>query len=439
MGYLGGDIKTIFSTQNILPGVKIKNIDVGGLNKQQASTELIRLQNELLKIPVQLIFNNQTWTLNLEKVGLKINIEKTVNQAMLIGREGPITERWQLYRRISEEGYVLQPYIQLDKDLLTEEVNSLAGHLNKLPQNATLQIDKNDKIAIKPSRNGKRVDIEILLANLQQELLVGTQINLPLPVVEVKPDYTTQDIENMGITGLLASYTTKFNPEITNRSYNIRVAANALDGLIITPGEEVSFNEVVGPRSTETGYKSAGVIENNELVEGIGGGVCQVSTTLYNTVLLAGLEISERRNHSLPINYVPIGRDATVVYGYVDFKFLNNSGRCLYLKTEVKSGQLTVKIFGDIEQKQKIILNQWVEQELDPNTVFEEDSNLKKGQEVIKQEGSKGYIVSVERLFMKNGNVIKRQQLPTSRYNPIDRVIAVGTADHESVIVTPEL
>ncbi|MEG6616067.1 VanW family protein [Peptococcaceae bacterium 1198_IL3148] len=435
--FVGEDIKILLSTQHILPGIKVKGIDIGGLNKQQTAERLNQLEKEILQIPVNLVYNNQTWSLPLEKVGLQIDIDQTITRAMQMGRQGSISERWQTYRRIKEQGYTVQPLIKINQQQLVEEVNKLVGHLNVPAKNAVLNIDDDDKITIIPSKNGKEIDMEILQRNLQQQPLAGKGFDLLLPLVEVMPEYTTEDIQEMGITGLLASYTTKFDPKITNRSYNIRVAANALDGLIITPGQEVSFNEVVGPRSSEAGYKTAGVIENNELVEGVGGGVCQVSTTLYNAVLLADLEISERRNHSLPINYVPIGRDATVVYGLVDFKFINNSGRCLYLKTEVKSGQLTVKIFGDSSQRQQVIVNSWIEQELEPETIYEEDNNLKRGQKVIKQEGSKGYVVNVEKIVLKNGEVIKRQQLPISRYNPVNEVIAVGTADQERVITPP--
>lgn len=436
--YAGEEVQLISSNDKILPGVMIKDIDIGGLSKQQAVEKILAVQDKMLKIPVTITYQNQAWSLPLKQVGLQIDIENTLHRAINIGREGSFIERWKFRQRVAKEGYVLQPVVKVNKDLLSKVVNNLAGHLNVAPQSATLSIDEHDQVVITPSKSGKRIDVEQLQQNLQKELLVGKHIILPLPVVEIKPEYITANIQDMGITGLLASYTTKFDPQIVNRSYNIRVAANALDGLIITPGEEVSFNEVVGPRSSEAGYKSAGVIVNNELVEGLGGGVCQVSTTLYNAILLAGLEVVDRRNHSLPISYVPIGRDATVVYGVVDFKFQNNSGRCLYLKTEVKSGQLTVKIFGDANKKQKVIVNSWVEQVLEPKIVYEEDDNLKKGQQVVKQEGSKGYIVNAERVVIKNGVIIKNEKLPVSRYNPVDKVIAVGTAEPEPAITPPD-
>ncbi|MEG3071375.1 MAG: VanW family protein [Candidatus Syntrophopropionicum ammoniitolerans] len=129
------------------------------------------------------------------------------------------------------------------------------------------------------------------------------------------------------------------------------------------------------------------MIVNNELVDGLGGGVCQVSTTLYNSVLLANLEIVERYNHSMPISYVPIGRDATVVYDALDFKFSNNTADYLYLKSYIGSGQITINIYGNTTYKKDVRVEAYVTRELDYNLVYEDDPNLPEGTEVVKKEG----------------------------------------------------
>ncbi|MBM7855028.1 vancomycin resistance protein YoaR [Desulfohalotomaculum tongense] len=435
-GYRAG-VKYVWAPGDIAAGIRVKDVSIGGMNKQQAREKLIALQNKMMTIPVTITYKDQCWPLPLREVGLKIDTEETLRRAMNIGHRGSFIECMRLRHRIRKEGYVLAPVLTVDLKSLTAVVERLAGHLNVPAKSAAFAIDDNDRVIITPSQNGQCIDMKQLKLKLEQELLVKEQINLPLTIREVAPEYTTEDIQEMGITGLLSSYTTAFDPALVNRAYNIRVAANALDGLLVVPGEEVSFNEVVGPRSSEAGYKEAGVIVDNEMVKGLGGGVCQVSTTLYNAVLLADIEVVERKNHSLPVSYVPIGRDATVVYGAVDLKFQNNTGRCLYFKTEVSSGQITVKIFGDVSRKKKVVVNSWIEKELEPRVTYEEDENLKKGQEVVKQEGSKGYIARTERLVIENGRVIRRDELPASRYNPVDKIIAVGTAEREPVVTPP--
>lgn len=435
-GYAGGNYLTQ-GTNEILPGIMVKDREIGGLTIEQATEELSVLERQMLNTPVTLTFNNQSWPLSLEEVGFRVDKEQTLNRAVKIGQEGSFIERFQLKRKISREGYTLQPVVAIDYEKLSLVVNGLMGHINELPQDAVFIIDEQDRVVITPSKEGKRIDVERLQLSLQKEVLVSENIVIPLPVVVVKPAYSTEEIEGMGITGLVSSYTTRFEPEKVNRSYNVKVAANALDGLLVTPGQEVSFNEVVGPRSSEAGYKTAGVIINNELVEGLGGGVCQVSSTLYNAVLLADLVVSERKNHSIPVPYVPVGRDATVVYDAVDFKFQNNTGKCIYIKSEVKGGQLTVKIFGDASNRQRVVVNSWVDKVLEPQIIYEDDENLKTGQQVVKQEGSKGYIVLAERVVYKDGVEIKKEKLPVSRYSAVDKIIAVGTGKPEPVIVPP--
>lgn len=419
---------------DILPGVMVKDVSVGGLRQQQAAKKLVSLQERLLDVPVTLTYGNQSWALSLREVGMKIDIDETIKRAAAVGRQGQLFEQLKVRHRVKKEGLIIQPVINIDMELLSNAVKNKAGHLNIPAEDASFFINERDEIVVKPSKNGQSIDMYKLKLKLEHELLVREKITLPVPVKEIIPEYTTSDIGDMGISGLLSSYTTKFDPSLKNRTYNIKVAANALDGLLVVPGEEVSFNQVVGPRSSEAGYKEAGVIINNELVEDLGGGVCQVSTTLYNAVLLADLEVVERKNHSLPVSYVPIGRDATVVYGKVDFKFQNNSGRCLYIKTDVGDGRLTVKIFGDANHKKKVVINSWIEKVLEQEVVYQKDENLLKGQEVIKQEGNKGYIAHTERVIIENGQILRKDKLPASRYNPVDKIIAVGTAEHENSI-----
>lgn len=143
----------------------------------------------------------------------------------------------------------------------------------------------------------------------------------------------------------IAVYSTHFDSNLVNRTVNIRLAATALDGKLLAPGERFSFNESVGQRTTEAGFKEAMIIEGNTYIPGIGGGICQVSSTLYNAALLAHLEIVERHSHSLPVDYVPSGQDATVSYPNLDFKFRNSTDAHLLIRSIVDSNTLTIKLF----------------------------------------------------------------------------------------------
>ena len=268
-------------------------------------------------------------------------------------------------------------------------------------------------------------------------LIGGEEPQVYLSLKTLPAARSTESVASMGIKGLLAGYTTRFDPVKVSRTYNISVAAKAFDELLVGPGEEVSFNKVVGPRSSEAGYKNAPVIVNNEFVDGLGGGVCQVSTTLYNSVLLADLEIVDRSNHSLPVSYVPIGRDATVVYDAVDFKFRNNTDSYLYFKAFINGGRITFKIYGNTAYKKDVSVNTWITREIEPQVVYETDPNPPMGEQVVKQEGSKGFKVSAERVVTSNGSVKKREALPSSYYSPVNRIIAVGSMEKTKPQIVP--
>ncbi|MCG8401892.1 MAG: VanW family protein, partial [Firmicutes bacterium] len=201
--------------------------------------------------------------------------------------------------------------------------------------------------------------------------------------------------------------------------------------------DEFSFNRIVGPRSSDAGYKSADVIINNEFVEGLGGGVCQVSSTLYNAVLLANLRITERNNHSLPVGYVPIGRDATVVYEAVDFRFANNTDFYVYIKTCVTGNDLTVKLYGNKDKTPRVEVSSWVTETIQPHVVYEKDPNLAAGEKVVKQEGNDGFKAAAVRNIWQNGRKVT-ETLPASHYHPVRRIVAIGTGASKPAVVFPQ-
>jgi vancomycin resistance protein YoaR len=165
--------------------------------------------------------------------------------------------------------------------------------------------------------------------------------------MNVQAQLTAAHLDALRIREMIAISTTVISDSIPNRVHNIRLAAAALDGALVEPDQEFSFNQTVGKTGAEQGYKPAPVIVNRRLVEGIGGGVCQVSSTLYNAILLADLALVERANHSLTVGYLPPGLDATVSDGWLDLRFLNNRNHAVWIRTFIEGGNLTVSIYGD--------------------------------------------------------------------------------------------
>ncbi|MCL2336100.1 MAG: VanW family protein [Firmicutes bacterium] len=342
-------------------------------------------------------------------------------------------------QRIKLHGLHIKPALQVDRQQFESRVGNAWQKVIKEPENAGFKVLEDDRITIVPGREGTAIDFNQLEQEITEQINTAAAnhpVTVSLPTVTAAPLRTTKDIESMGIDGLISQYSTRFNAAQVSRNYNIKVAAAALDGQLIAPGEVFSFNRVVGPRSSEAGYKTANVIVNNELVPGLGGGVCQVSSTLYNAVLLANLKIVERTNHSLPVGYVPIGRDATVSYDAVDFKFANDANFYIYIKTDVTGNNLTVKLYGNVEQSPRVELSSWVVETIAATVVYENDPNLTAGEEVVKQRGSNGFKAAAVRYVWK-GAEKTTETLPASLYNPVRRIVAVGTGEARPAVIVP--
>lgn len=418
----------VSASEKIYPGVKFMGIELGGLNKEEGLAKVAETEKNFRAKRVVLRYHGWSSTLLLDEVGFEINEEAVINEALNAGKHGSIIERWQERKQIEKNGLALELALTFDEEKLAQRLKDLTSGITTEPVEATFKVSADGKVTVVPSRDGIGLDLEKLKKDIAKALYEKDQ-EVVLSLVPVSASRTTEALESMKINGLLGSYTTYFDAGKVSRTYNISVAARAFDELLVMPGQVVSFNEVVGPRSSEAGYKTAPVIVNDELVDGLGGGVCQVSTTLYNSVLLANLEIKERYNHSIPVSYVPIGRDATVVYDALDFKFSNNTGDYLYIKSYVSGGQITINIYGNTVYKRDVRINSYVTDEIDFNVIYETDPNLPKGTEVVKKEGSKGFLAYTERVVYLNGKEEKRDAQSYSDYNPINKVIAVGTSE----------
>ncbi|WP_241154341.1 VanW family protein [Staphylospora marina] len=225
----------------------------------------------------------------------------------------------------------------IDQGKLRKWLDDVKDQVTVQPQNA-----KRKKITsqITPEKPGLKMDVKTVESWL---LNLGALINKPteIPMLEVEPSVTAADLQQVD-QKLIGKYTTRFDPGNVNRTTNIKLASKAIDGLILMPGEVFSFNKVVGPRTAARGYKPAPVIVKGEYSEGIGGGICQVSSTLYNSVDEANLRIVQRRSHSKEVTYVPPGRDATVSWGGPDFKFKNNLNKPVLIRIKISGSRLTV-------------------------------------------------------------------------------------------------
>lgn len=253
--------------------------------------------------------------------------------------------------------------------------------------------------------------------------------------INIKNKYISKEVFIDGIeeieelyTDLLAEYKTSFNEQQINRSQNIKIATDKINGTVVLPGEIFSYNNTVGYRTESDGFKSAPMYIEGKLVNGIGGGVCQVSSTLYNAVLCANLEVIERKNHQFLPAYVDAGRDATVADGYIDFKFKNTRKYPIKIACSAQNGMLKVKLYGkkqDIEYDVKI---QTTIKEIKPYaTIYEYDNNIEKGEHIVAQVGKNGYECKVYKIVSLEGDIISKSIISTDIYNVMNEIIIIGT------------
>jgi vancomycin resistance protein YoaR len=207
----------------------------------------------------------------------------------------------------------------------------------------------------------------------------------------------------------------------------LTIAIQKINGTVLTPGEEFSYNKTLGERTVAAGYKEAKIYSAGQVVDGLGGGICQISSTLYNAVLLANLEVTERRNHQFVTSYVPAGRDATVVYGSQDFKFKNSRKYPIKIQASISSGIAKISIYGLQEEKEYDISFQTNTLSTIPYTTeYIDDSSLSAGEEVVKQKGTNGLITETYKIVKLNGVVVSKTFLSKDTYNAMDRIIRRG-------------
>ncbi len=274
---------------------------------------------------------------------------------------------------------------------------------------------------VKEHQNGKKLSTEraarTVINNIWED-----RIQLPVEVLE--PEVTTEDIEGKGIKEKLSSYSTSFDPRVQGRTKNIQLTSESVDHTILEPGETFSYNQAAGPYTSDRGFQKAPVFRRGTIITGLGGGVCQVSSTLYNGALLAGMEIVERHPHSLPVWYVPLSRDAAVSYGRGDLKIKNSSQHHIYIRMEFdgEKGEVKTTLWGTKEKEVQVVSE--IEKRISPPVEEKEVEGLE--EKVVKEEGQDGYRAAAWRIIDGNWELLSRDY-----YQPLARVIEVPLEKEE--------
>ncbi|MCX7832492.1 MAG: VanW family protein [Actinobacteria bacterium] len=311
-------------------------------------------------------------------------------------------------------------------DKLKEVARNFFESLEKEPKNASFAVVEG-RVVIVPEKLGVAVDATRTAEIASRQLLISQRATVEVYLREVYPEITSKEAKTFGIKEMISSFTTEYNPNQTARVTNIKLLAKLLDGQLIAPGEVFSFNQRIGPRTLERGFKLAPTIVNGRLVDTAGGGACQVGTTLFNTAFFAGLKIIERHNHSFLINHYPAGRDATVSYGGYDLKFKNDYRSWILIKAYATQSKITISFYGTSENR-KVRFETTGPYDLKPYRIEEvKDSTLEVGKRKIEDKGIMGqrYIV-VRKVYDASGRLLYKD-IFKSKYRPKTEIVRVGT------------
>ena len=406
-------------------GVKIEDIDVSNLSKEDALKEVKSVTDEMIKNKVvNFTYEDISVPVPLRDFGYKLNLEDAINKAYSYGRSDNLFYNYLdiIKGYIFKKNFVAKPDIE---DAKREEVIlNIGSKIFKKPVDAHPIIKDDGSVTIKESEIGRYMDINEAKDLINLDILHEDKIELPVYKTEPKIYSNYYD----GIDKKLGDFETDYSSSIKNRKENIRLAASKFNNMKLNPGDEISFNDVVGEISEKTGFKSATVIVGGEYESGIGGGICQVSTTLYNSLILSDLEITERHNHSRPIHYVDLGTDAAVARGYKDLKFKNNTNNPILILSEANGEKLNFKVLGngsDRDYEVKIIPQLLGTVSPGVDTIYSDA--LPDGESTVRESGARGYSYKTYKEIIKNGEVVDKKEISKSYYLPKDKVVVVGT------------
>lgn len=405
--------KNVYFKEVDLSGKTIKDVE------EIIDREVEEIENKKINICFSYNGDVQTHNFKLKDLGYYSNKEEVKNKISLIlyNDLSPI-EKLKEYINIKKYGRKYDLNHGIDYEKFCKSISVFDEFKLPKPQNAKYKCE-DGKIIIIPEIYGYEFDKEKLYNQVCSNML-GDKREFTLDYKTVKPKITEEVLKKQGIKEKIASYTTKFNSNNKSRSKNIRLAASIIDGTIVAPGEVFSFNKVVGERTKARGFDEAGVYINGNIQSELGGGICQVSSTLYNAVLLSDLEVVQRNNHSLTVNYVPLSRDAAVSWGSKDFKFRNNKDFYIYIHAETGENTITFDLFGTKSNKKVELISKIIER-IDSPIKYVQDTNLKDG-EIVKK-GRTGYRSKLIKKVYENGKLIRREIVSQDKYMSTPTII----------------
>ncbi|MDR0849909.1 MAG: VanW family protein [Christensenellaceae bacterium] len=436
------------SSQVFNEGTTVGGVDIGGLSRTQAYNKLDEYAKELAgEATLDIIYKDKVWQFNGANFSTKHNAKQLIDDVYSREFDDSFFRRLQAIRQLrglgAEDKFVLN-YIF---DNIEEKMEAILSEIEQEEVESTITFDPKLKEPFKITKSQPAIKVD--KAQLIDDIITGLQLSPHVVVyvvaTEIQPEHNEEYFENA--TRKISSFTTDYRSSITERKNNIKLASSALSGLMLEPDKTYSFNQIVGVRTGEAGYAEANIITGGKFEKGVGGGVCQVSTTLYNALVLAGIDIVEVHKHSLPISYAPLALDAMVSYSTADLKFKNISKYPAFIKAENVDNKLTFTIFGNtLEEGQTIKTSSKVIKEIPHNgdsVVLDlegkyADRIMFKGEYIRESYPKVGYEVQSYIAYYEEGKLIKEIPLRRESYMPQYGIVYEGADELPQGMTLPK-
>ena len=418
--------------ETILKGVSIDKLDVSGMTREEALAALESYEKNLGGQSIKLGIGDNVIEAKLSDLGVTFDNEDLVDEAIGVGRAGNIVKRYKDQKDLQHSGKTFPLSWQTNEDTVRTYVENNCTKYDKKAQNASLTRE-NGAFNFVAGTEGLELNVDSAVRTISDYLenswtSDNTEVlNLETQVTE--PEGSAEELAN--IKDLLGSFTTSFSTSGSNRCKNVSSGASHINGTVLYPGEEFSAYETVSPFTEANGYAMAGSYLNGEVVDSMGGGICQVSTTLYNAVLRAELNVTERSPHSMTVHYVDLSEDAAIAGTYKDFKFVNSTEYPIYIEGYTTSDKkITFNIYGKEtrDKNRTISFESQMVSETPATTILQEDAGQGIGYKAVSSKGSSGYVAELYKIVKVNGVETDRIKVNKSTYKGTNRVVTYGTA-----------
>ena len=415
--------------ERIVDGVYIGDINVGGMTEEEATAAIDSYIENATNAEFVLAVDDRNIIVSAEQMGLSVEANNAVQEAMDICRSGNLIKRYKDSKDLEQGNKVIPMPVTVDHNALT---TLLGDHLTELNIEAVDNglIRENGAFTFVEGNAGIEINIEESVSAIETFLQnswdgSSTQIELVAEVTE--PKGTREELSK--VQDLLGSYSTNYSTSAAGRCTNISVATSKINGALLYPGDEFSVGQTINPMTAENGYELAGSYENGTTVQSYGGGVCQVSTTLYNAVILAELEVTQRSNHSMIVTYVKPSMDAAIAGDYKDFKFVNNTDAPIYIEGYTSGKNVYFNIYGEETrpENRKVSYVSEVVSQTDPGVQFVATADPV-GYIAKTQSSHTGYVATLWKVVTVDGVEQSREKFNSSTYKPSPRIMNVGTA-----------